>query len=265
MPRAGYSSRPALPRIGPGLIEVHGLTKRFRGRPAIAGLTFAVPRGQVVGLLGRPGAGRTTTLRLLAGVLDPTSGDVRIAGRDVRSRATRRRLGFLPEGDPVDGDARLHAYLDTMCRLRGVPPSRRRDLVDRALAACGLEEHRVDLVGDLPPGLLRRVGLAQAVVHDPEVLILDEPAAGLGAAEAGEVLEIVGRSAPGGRSCGRAARSATSRRAIACWCSGRAGWPPTTARRACGSAWPRAQAGRCWPWCAATRPAWLDACAVWRA
>jgi ABC-2 type transport system ATP-binding protein len=199
------------------LIEVHGVTKRFRGRPAIAGLTFAVSRGQAVGLLGRPGAGRTTTLRLLAGVLDPTSGDVRIAGRDVRSRAARRRLGFLPEGDPVDVDARVHAYLDTMCRLRGVPPSRRRDRVDRALAACGLEEHRRDLVGDLSPGLLRRVGLAQAVVHDPDVLVLDEPAAGLGAAEAGEVLAVVREIGAGRtvvRSCGALSEVGTCDRVL---------------------------------------------------
>jgi ABC-2 type transport system ATP-binding protein len=175
------------------LIEVHGLTKHFAGRPAILDLTFTVARGQVVGLLGPRGAGKTTTMRILAGCLGVTSGSAVIGGGDVlgRWRRSRRRLGYLPEGAPLDHEMGVQPYLETMCRLRGVAP---RDLPTRvaaALAACGLEARRGEIIGDLPADVRRRVCLAQAVVHDPHVLILDEPTGGLEPEPAAEMRALV--------------------------------------------------------------------------
>jgi ABC-2 type transport system ATP-binding protein len=163
------------------LIEVTGLTKHFAGRPAIVDLTFTVPRGQVLGLLGSHGAGKSTTMRILAGCLSPTSGSVAVAGGGVNEwwRRSRPRLGYLPEGAPLDGEARVQTYLETMCALRGVHPPARRARVDQALEVCGIDACREDIIGRLPADMRRRVGLAQAVVHGPEVLVLDEPMTGL--------------------------------------------------------------------------------------
>jgi ABC-2 type transport system ATP-binding protein len=175
------------------LIEVQGLTKHFDGRPAIVDLTFAVPRGQVLGFLGPDGAGKSTTMRILAGCLGATSGTAAIAGYDVfeHSRELRRRVGYLPEAARLYEEMRVEPYLETMCRLRGVAPPARRARIDHALAACGLTDRRREIISGLPHELQRRVGLAQAVVHDPEVLILDEPAAGLGPAQARETRDLV--------------------------------------------------------------------------
>ncbi|HSR24458.1 MAG TPA: ABC transporter ATP-binding protein, partial [Candidatus Eisenbacteria bacterium] len=175
------------------MIEVQGLTKRYDGRTAVAGLSFSVPRGQVVGFLGPGGAGKSTTMRILAGCLGATSGEVSVAGWDVfeRSREARRRIGYLPEAVPLYDEMRVGSYLQTMCRLRGVAPGPRRALVDRALEACGLGDRRSEVIGRLSRELRQRVGLAQAIVHEPDVLLLDEPAAGLEPAQAREVRGLV--------------------------------------------------------------------------
>ncbi|HYW27459.1 MAG TPA: ABC transporter ATP-binding protein [Terriglobales bacterium] len=159
------------------MIEVEGLTKHYDGRPAIVDISFTVARGQRLGLVGPAGSGKSTTLRVLAGLLSPTSGSVVVAGHDVRtrSRAARRHVGFLPESAPLFDEMRVEPYLLTMCRLRGVRPGRRRALIEAALERCRLGNHRRAVIGGLPADLRRRVGLAQAVVHEPEVLLLDEP------------------------------------------------------------------------------------------
>jgi ABC-2 type transport system ATP-binding protein len=175
------------------LIEVHNLTKRYDDRPAVTDISFSVPRGQVLGFLGPNGAGKSTTMRILCGYLGATSGAASVAGYDVfeRSLEVRRRVGYLPETTPLYNEMRVDAYLRTMCRLRGVPPRRRRDRVDYALQACGLTERRRDVIGRLSKGLRQRVGLAQAVVHDPEVLVLDEPTSGLDPAQTRETRELI--------------------------------------------------------------------------
>ncbi|HSS94321.1 MAG TPA: ABC transporter ATP-binding protein [Candidatus Dormibacteraeota bacterium] len=167
------------------MIEVQGLTKFYNERPAIQDLTFSVPKGQVLGFLGPNGAGKSTTMRILTGFLGMTAGSASIDGCDVssRSREARRRVGYLPETAPLYNEMRVAGFLDLMCRLRGVPPSRRRARVDHAMEACGLEERRSEIIGRLSKGLRQRVGLAQAIVHDPKALILDEPTAGLDPAQ----------------------------------------------------------------------------------
>jgi ABC-2 type transport system ATP-binding protein len=182
-----------LPTIPLALIEVQGLTRFYADRPAIQDLTFSVPRGQVLGFLGPNGAGKSTTMRILTGYLGPGSGTATVAGFDVvnQSLDARRRIGYLPETTPLYKELRVAAFLDMMCRLRGVPASRRRARVDVAIEACGLAERRHEVIGRLSRGLRQRVGLAQAIVHDPEVLILDEPTAGLDPAQTRETRELI--------------------------------------------------------------------------
>jgi ABC-2 type transport system ATP-binding protein len=175
------------------LIEVQGLTRFYADRPAIQDLTFSIPRGQVLGFLGPNGAGKSTTMRILTGYLAPGSGTASVAGFDVvdHSLEARRRIGYLPETTPLYKEMRVASFLDMMCRLRGVPASKRRARVDAAIDACGLTDRRHEVIGRLSRGLRQRVGLAQAIVHDPEVLILDEPTAGLDPAQTRETRELI--------------------------------------------------------------------------
>jgi gliding motility-associated transport system ATP-binding protein len=175
------------------LIEVQGLTKYFGERPAISEVTFSVPRGQVLGFLGPNGAGKSTTMRILTGYLSASAGTASIAGYDVfdHSLEVRRRVGYLPELAPLYSEMRVEPYLALMCKLRGVPPSRRGSRIDYVLTACGLEDRRREVIGHLSKGLRQRVGLAQAVVHDPDVLILDEPTVGLDPAQTRETRSLI--------------------------------------------------------------------------
>jgi ABC-2 type transport system ATP-binding protein len=176
------------------LIEVNGLTKYYGDRAAVVDVTFSVPRGQVLGFLGPNGAGKSTTMRILTGYLSATGGTASIGGFDVfeQSLEVRRRVGYLPELAPLYGEMRVDGYLTLMCRLRGVPPSRRAERIGYAIEACGLADRRHEIIGRLSKGLRQRVALAQAVVHDPEVLILDEPTAGLDPAQTRETRTLIG-------------------------------------------------------------------------
>ncbi len=182
-----------LPTIPLALIEVQGLTRYYADRPAIQDLTFSVPRGQVLGFLGPNGAGKSTTMRILTGYLGPSSGTASVAGFDLvdHSLEARRRIGYLPETTPLYKEMRVASFLDMMCRLRGVPASKRRAQVDKSVEVCGLTDRRHEVIGRLSRGLRQRVGLAQAIVHDPEVLILDEPTAGLDPAQTRETRELI--------------------------------------------------------------------------
>jgi ABC-2 type transport system ATP-binding protein len=176
------------------LIEVNGLTKYYGDRAAVVDVTFSVPRGQVLGFLGPNGAGKSTTMRILTGYLSASGGTASIGGFDVfeQSLEVRRRVGYLPELAPLYGEMRVDGYLTLMCRLRGVPPSRRAERIGYAIEACGLADRRHEIIGRLSKGLRQRVALAQAVVHDPEVLILDEPTAGLDPAQTRETRALIG-------------------------------------------------------------------------
>jgi len=177
------------------LIEVQGLTRYYADRPAIQDLTFSVPRGQVLGFLGPNGAGKSTTMRILTGYLGPSAGVATVAGFDLvdHSLEARRHIGYLPETTPLYKEMRVAGFLHMLCRLRGVPAAKRRARVDAAIEACGLSDRRNEVIGRLSRGLRQRVGLAQSIVHDPEVLILDEPTAGLDPAQTRETRELITR------------------------------------------------------------------------
>lgn len=175
------------------MIEVSELTKHYGSRAALQGISFSVPRGQVLGFLGPNGAGKSTTMRILTGYIAASSGSAAVDGHDVFSDSleVRRRIGYLAETNPLYNEMRVADFLGFCCRLRGVPPRRRRERVDYAVESCGLSERRRDVIGRLSRGLRQRVGLAQAVVHDPDLLILDEPTSGLDPVQTRETRELI--------------------------------------------------------------------------
>ncbi len=175
------------------MIEVASLTKIYGTTRAIEDVTFTVPRGQVLGFLGPNGAGKTTTMRILTGYLPPTAGTARIAGLDVvkDSLAARRRLGYLPENVPLYPEMTVTGYLDFVGALKKMPRPRRRARLPIVLAQCGLESVAGTIVRKLSKGFKQRVGLAQALLDDPEVLILDEPTVGLDPRQIIEVRELI--------------------------------------------------------------------------
>ncbi len=163
------------------MIEARGLTKRYGELVAVEDISFSLARGDVVGFLGPNGAGKTTTMRMLTGFLPPTDGTALIAGHDIFADpiAARRSIGYLPETPPLYPEMTVGSYLAYVARIKDVPRARRRSAVDRALERTALTEARRQVIGTLSKGFRQRVGLAQAIVHDPPVLILDEPTAGL--------------------------------------------------------------------------------------
>lgn len=161
------------------MIEVAGLTKRYGERLAIRGLTFNAKRGEVVGFLGPNGAGKTTTMRILTGYMPPTSGEAHVAGYDLltQSLEVRKRVGYVPENVPLYPEMTVVSYLDFMAELRRLP--KRQDRVDTVMELVHIDGRAESYIGNLSKGLRQRVGLAQALLHEPEVLILDEPMEGL--------------------------------------------------------------------------------------
>src|SRR5258706_582310 len=159
------------------MIEVANLTKRYAGHTAVSNISVTVKRGEVVGLLGQNGAGKSTTMRVLSAFLPATSGTVRIAGLDVfhHSVEVRRRIGYMPENNPLHFDMRVREYLKFRARLKGLGRRRSRERVDVVMQQCGLTDVGRKLIGHLSKGFRQRVGLADALVHEPELLILDEP------------------------------------------------------------------------------------------
>jgi ABC-2 type transport system ATP-binding protein len=173
------------------MIHVEGLTKDYGIRRAIDNLTFDAGKGEILGFLGPNGAGKTTTMRILCGYMPPTSGIAKIAGYDVldQSLEVRRRVGYMPETVPLYPDMTVFDYLKFMADLRRVPQVEER--VDELLDIMHLEERADTYIGGLSKGMRQRVGLAQALVHDPEVLILDEPTIGLDPAQIIDVRNMI--------------------------------------------------------------------------
>jgi ABC-2 type transport system ATP-binding protein len=175
------------------VLAVRSLAKRFGDVVALQDVSFEVARGEIVGFLGPNGAGKTTTLRILSTYLTPDAGTATVGGHDSAREpmAVRRKLGYLPEHPPLYLDHTVREYLGFCAALRGVPRRRRAAAVDAAVARCGLTEVRDRLLGNLSKGFRQRVGLAQALVHGPEVLILDEPTVGLDPQQIREIRELI--------------------------------------------------------------------------
>jgi ABC-2 type transport system ATP-binding protein len=174
-----------------GMIEVENLTKYYGNLAAIKDVTFKVEEGEILGLLGPNAAGKTTTMRILTAFMPPSTGSARVAGFDVfdDSLEVRRRIGYMPETVPLYSEMTVSSYLDFVASVREVPD--RREKVEEILETCGLSNFAHTLIGRLSKGYRQRVGLAQALVHDPQVLILDEPTIGLDPKQIREVRQLI--------------------------------------------------------------------------
>lgn len=175
------------------MIKVENLTKKYGGFTAIDQLNFTVDKGEVVGFLGPNGAGKSTTMRILTGYMPATSGRATIAGYDVFSQSieARRRIGYLPENTPLYSEMRVSEYLRYRANLKGVPMGTVKERVGDVMEMCNLVDMQRKLIGSLSKGYRQRVGLADALVHDPELLILDEPTIGLDPNQIRQVRELI--------------------------------------------------------------------------
>ncbi len=175
------------------MIEVRNLTKSFARHTAVRGIDFNVDRGEIVGFLGPNGAGKTTTLRMLTGYLPPTSGSARVAGYDIfrQSIDARRCIGYMPENVPLYDDMRVREYLKYRANLKGLTGSEARRRVNEVIETCGLEGVRRKMIKVLSKGYRQRVGLADALVHQPDLLILDEPTNGLDPNQIRQIRDLI--------------------------------------------------------------------------
>jgi len=175
------------------MIEVTQLTKRYAGKTAVEDVSFKVARGEIVALLGPNGAGKSTTMRILSCFLPATSGVARVAGLDVANSTddVRRRIGYMPENNPLHLDMRVREYLRFRARLKGLSPGRARDRVEIVISQCGLADAARRIIGQLSKGFRQRVGLADALVHEPDLIILDEPTIGLDPSQIRSVRQLI--------------------------------------------------------------------------
>lgn len=175
------------------MIDVKNLTKQYAGFKAVHGISFHVNRGEIVGFLGPNGAGKSTTMKILSGYLPPTDGQISIAGHDVMtdSLEVRRRIGYMPENVPLYTDMRVNEFLSFRARLKGVPGKRVKERVAEVKQLCSLNDVQNKIIGNLSKGYRQRVGLADAMVHDPDLLILDEPTIGLDPNQIRAVRELI--------------------------------------------------------------------------
>ncbi|MFC2072570.1 ATP-binding cassette domain-containing protein [Chloroflexota bacterium] len=163
------------------MIRVENLTKYYGKRLAVDNISFNVEKGEIIGFLGPNAAGKTTTMRILTGFLAPTSGDVWIAGYNILSHSleARQHIGYFPEAVPLYRDETVRSYLDFLAQIRGLDKKRKKARIEEVVEICHLEEYIDVLIGKMSKGYRQRVGVAQAIIHEPEVLILDEPTIGI--------------------------------------------------------------------------------------
>ena len=175
------------------MIEVENLTKNYGPFRALEDVSFRIDKGEVVGFLGPNGAGKTTTMRILTCFMPASSGRATVAGYDIfrESLEVRRRIGYLPENIPLYPEMTVSKYLKYISKIKGLPRSRRADRLDLAIEACALTERRNQIIGQLSKGYRQRVGLAQALIHDPDVMIFDEPTSGLDPRQIIEIRELI--------------------------------------------------------------------------
>jgi ABC-2 type transport system ATP-binding protein len=176
------------------LLALDGVSKRFGGVSAVDRVSFQVDRGQVVGFLGPNGAGKSTTMRMITQFIEPDAGSIRLDGVPVAEagRDAKRRMGYLPENNPLYSEMLVSEYLDFVGRLRELPGPSRRRAIEEAVAAAGLESVYHRPVGELSKGFRQRVGLAAAILHHPDLLILDEPTEGLDPNQRVEIRRLIG-------------------------------------------------------------------------
>ncbi len=179
------------------MIEVEELSKNFKHLTAVDGISFNVAKGEVLGFLGPNGAGKSTTMKMLAGYLTPSSGTARICGNDVVDNAleAKRCIGYLPEGAPAYGDMTPAKFLNFVAAIRGLNGRRKREAINTAIERVNLQEVLLQPIETLSKGFKRRVGLAQAILHNPQILILDEPTDGLDPNQKHEVRTLIGEMA----------------------------------------------------------------------
>jgi ABC-2 type transport system ATP-binding protein len=175
------------------MIEVENLTKRYGRKTAVDGISFRVHKGEILGFLGPNGAGKTTTMRILTCYLPPTEGTARVAGYDVfeEPMEVKRRVGYIPETPPLYPDLEVEEFLDFCAKIRQVPGKDRAARIGEAIEKTRIGDVRKTLIGKLSKGYRQRVGLAQAILHNPDVLILDEPTAGLDPKQIIETRELI--------------------------------------------------------------------------
>lgn len=175
------------------MIEVVNLTKRYAGHTAVTDVSFTVGRGEIVGLLGPNGAGKSTIMRILSCFMPASSGTVRVAGFDVFTQAdeVRRRIGYMPENNPLHKEMRVREYLKFRARLKGLSRPRSRERADVVMQQCGLADVSRRIIGQLSRGYQQRVGLADALIHEPDLIILDEPTQGLDPNQIRSVRQLV--------------------------------------------------------------------------
>jgi ABC-2 type transport system ATP-binding protein len=180
-------------RVRMKAIAIDQLSKSYGRIQALSGVHFEVQPGEVIGLLGPNGAGKTTLMKILTGYLEPDTGDVRIHGIDVVADpiAAQRRIGYLPESAPLYGEMLVQEYLEMMAAMRGVPVDRRRARMMEVIRATGLSDRVVQPISTLSKGFRQRVGIAQAIIHEPDILILDEPTTGLDPAQIVEIRDLI--------------------------------------------------------------------------
>ncbi len=179
------------------MIQVQGLSKKYARHVAVDNISFSVDKGDIVGFLGPNGAGKTTTMRILTGFMPPTAGRATVAGFDVFEHPleVKKRIGYLPEAPPVYGEMSVEDYLMFVARLKNVPGGEVKSRTEQVMERCSVADVRSKLISKLSKGYRQRVGLAQAIIHNPEVLILDEPTSGLDPKQITETRDLILRLA----------------------------------------------------------------------
>ncbi len=175
------------------MIQVEGLSKRYARHIAVNNISFSVDKGDIVGFLGPNGAGKTTTMRILTCFLPPTEGKANVAGFDVFEQAfeVKKRIGYLPEAPPLYPEMNVEDYLTFVARLKNVPSGEIKSRAQQVMERCSITDVRTKLISKLSKGYRQRVGLAQAIIHNPDVLILDEPTSGLDPKQINETRELI--------------------------------------------------------------------------